>query len=271
MARRLLLVCGILASVAYVIADLLSALRYPGIHSFTFQSISELSAIGAPTRSIVVPLLTAHSVLALAFGVGVWRSAGEDHRLRRAGRLLIALGIVDVIVAPFFPVHVRGADARVADTMHILVTIVTVALILLAIWFASNSFGTRFRAYSIATIVSLIVCGALAGLDGPKIAAHEPTPWLGVTERINIGGYCCGWRCWPCLSCDSLVVSVVARCGPRSPCSSFCLRGASPNCAPRGSTRLRIRSIQDDDRCRDNRCMSNRRVHFRLPATTFVS
>jgi hypothetical protein len=34
-----------------------------------------------------------------------------------------------------------------------------------------------------------LVFGVLAGMDGPRIAANLPTPWLGVWERINVFGY----------------------------------------------------------------------------------
>ena len=36
-------------------------------------------------------------------------------------------------------------------------------------------------------MVILIAFGALTGLDGPRIAANLPTPWVGIWERINIG------------------------------------------------------------------------------------
>jgi hypothetical membrane protein len=39
--------------------------------------------------------------------------------------------------------------------------------------------------YSVLMIA--FVGGVLAALQGPNLAAGQPTPWLGVTERINIG------------------------------------------------------------------------------------
>jgi hypothetical protein len=185
---RISLICGILSSLLYAGADVLAAIRYADYHSFTSQTISELTALGAPSRPLVLPLLTAHGLLALAFGVGVWGSAGQNSRLRLAGRVLIALGVVD-LAAPFFPIHVRGAEATLTDTMHIVLTTVTVVIILLVIGVGAAALGKWFRRYSIATILILFVFGALAGLDGARIAAQEPTPWVGVTERINIGGY----------------------------------------------------------------------------------
>jgi amino acid transporter len=75
------------------------------------------------------------------------------------------------------------------DTMHIVLTVVTVLLILLIIGFGATASGKRFRSYSISTILILIVCGVWAFSDGPRIAANLPTPWVGVRERINIYGY----------------------------------------------------------------------------------
>jgi hypothetical protein len=66
---------------------------------------------------------------------------------------------------------------------------VTVLSILPAVGFGAAANGKWFRLYSIGTIVALIAGGALAWLDATRVAADLPTPWLGVTERINIYGY----------------------------------------------------------------------------------
>jgi len=58
-----------------------------------------------------------------------------------------------------------------------------------SIGFAAAALGKRFRLYSIATILIMLVFGALTGLDAPRIAENLPTPWVGVWERINIAGY----------------------------------------------------------------------------------
>jgi hypothetical protein len=120
--------------------------------------------------------------------LGVRGAAGQKRALRIAGVLLIGLGVID-LVAPFFPMHLRGAGFTLTDTMHIMLTVVTVLLILLIIGFGAVADGKRFRLYSIATILILFVCGTWAFSDGPRIAANLPTPWVGVRERINIYGY----------------------------------------------------------------------------------
>ena len=55
--------------------------------------------------------------------------------------------------------------------------------------FSAWAFGTRFRLYALATLAVVVVFGIIAGSQGGAIGANEPTPWHGVYERINIGGY----------------------------------------------------------------------------------
>jgi len=191
MARKVLLGCGILSSLLYVAANILGSRRWRD-YSVTSQTVSELSAIGAPSRPLVIPILTAHGALVIPFGLGVMESAGRKRALRVTGALLVGLGASD-LPAPLFPMHRREALARGersrTDTMHIIVTSVNSLMILLAIGFGSTAFGKRFRLYSIGTILVLIVTGGLTGTQAPRVEANLPTPWAGVTERISIGGY----------------------------------------------------------------------------------
>jgi hypothetical protein len=191
MGRKVLLGCGILSSLLYVAANVLGARRWRG-YSLTSHTVSELSAIGAPSRPVVIPLLTTHGALVIPFGLGVWESAGRRRALRVTGALLVGLGASD-LPAPFFPMHRREALARGegsrTDTMHIILTSVNSLLILLAIGFASTAFGKRFRLYSIATILVLVVTGGLTATQASRVEANLPTPWAGVTERMSIGGY----------------------------------------------------------------------------------
>jgi hypothetical protein len=64
MRRKALLGCGILSSLLYVGANVLGARRWRG-YSLTSYTVSELSAIGAPSRRLVIPLLTAHGALVI--------------------------------------------------------------------------------------------------------------------------------------------------------------------------------------------------------------
>jgi hypothetical protein len=189
MLRRALLVGGILSSLLYVAMTVLVAMQWEG-YSSASQTISELSAIGAPTRSLWAVPGAIYTLLVIAFGFGVWMSAGRIRALRIAGALILAYGALGVLW-PFAPMHLREALAAgggtLSDTMHLVLASVTVLLMLLAISFAAAAFGTRFRLYSIATLVVLAAFGALTFLDAPRIAANLSTPWIGVWERINVG------------------------------------------------------------------------------------
>jgi hypothetical protein len=185
MARQALLLCGILSSLLYVGMNIFVPMLDAG-YSSASQSVSELSAIGAPTRALWVPLGLVYTLLVAAFGWGVRASAGPNRPLRLVGGLLIAYGIIGVF---WPPMHLRGTEATLTDTLHIVWTFVTVILMMLTIGFGAAALGTGFRRYSIATLVILVAFGMLTGFDGPRIAANLPTPWIGVWERINIGTF----------------------------------------------------------------------------------
>ena len=79
-----------------------------------------------------------------------------------------------------------AGGGTLSDTLHVVLGGVTVFLMFLAIGFGAAAFGKRFRLYSIATIVVLLVFGGLTFLEAPRLQANLPTPWIGLWERINI-------------------------------------------------------------------------------------
>jgi hypothetical protein len=180
--RIILVLCGVVSSLAYIGADIAAAMSWDS-YSYINQSISELFAIGSPVKWIFA--LIPYSPLVIAFGLGVWWSAGRRRALRISGILLACYGIVSQ-AGSNFPMHLRGAAGSLTDIMHIVMTAVLVLLIVLFIGFGANAAGKWFRFYSIGTIGTLLVFGALAGMQGPQIAANLPTPWLGILERVNV-------------------------------------------------------------------------------------
>jgi hypothetical protein len=106
--------------------------------------------------------------------------------MRVVGGLMVVHGGMS---AYWPPMHVRGAEFTLTDTMHIIWAMVTGLLMMLAIGFGAVAFDKRFRRYSIATMTILVVFGTLTGMDGPRIAANLPTPWVGVWQRINIAAF----------------------------------------------------------------------------------
>jgi hypothetical protein len=189
MLRRALLACGILSSLVYVAMTVLVARQWPEYSSFS-QTISELSAIDAPTRSAWAVPGGVYTLLVTLFGWGVVRSAGPNRPLRAAGALILVYGALGVLwpLAPMHQRHVLAAGGGTAsDTMHLTLAGLTVSLMLVAMSLGAAALDRRFRIYSIVSLIVLGMCGALTFLDSPHLARNEPTPWIGLWERINIG------------------------------------------------------------------------------------
>jgi Protein of unknown function (DUF998) len=152
MARKVLLACGLAASLLYLAMNVFVPMQWDTYSSFS-QTISELSAIGAPTRPLWLPLGILYTLLVAAFGVGVWKSAHRNRSLRVLGGLFVASGLIGL---GWLPMHQRAVlaagGATITDTMHIVWSVVTVALMMFEMGFAAAAFGDRFRRYSIATI-----------------------------------------------------------------------------------------------------------------------
>jgi hypothetical protein len=185
MLRKVLLVCGILSSLTYVMMNVFVPVQWEG-YSLASQTVSELSAIGAPTRQLWILLAVPYTLLTAAFGLGVWLSAGRSNPLRVIGGLIITQAVIGIF---WPPMHLRGTEFTLTDTLHIVFAVTTVLIFMLEIGFGAAALGKRFRLYSIATMMVFVVFGTLTGLDGPRVAANLPTPWLGVWERINIGAF----------------------------------------------------------------------------------
>jgi hypothetical protein len=185
--RKPLLACGIAASLLYGVMMLI--IRYAG-YSPMSQTVSELSAWGVSTRPLWMVLGSLYDALMIAFALGIWASAGGRRSLRIVGGLLLAYGLLG-LAWPFASMHQRevlaAGGGTLADTGHLVLGGITVALMFAAMAFGAAAFGMRFRIYSIVTIVILLAFGALTTADASRVAANLPTPWVGLWERINIG------------------------------------------------------------------------------------
>ena len=89
MVRKILLGCGVVSSVLYIVTDLLGTLRYQG-YSNVDQEFSDLTAQGAPTRPLMVALNgIPYTLLVAAFARGVWTTAGPKWAARITGAMLL--------------------------------------------------------------------------------------------------------------------------------------------------------------------------------------
>jgi len=87
--RKVLLGCGAISSGLYLMAIAVVAARWhAGYHNFTSQMVSELLAVGAPTRPLLIGLLTPYNLLVAAFAAGVWASANGRRSMRVTAAVL---------------------------------------------------------------------------------------------------------------------------------------------------------------------------------------
>jgi hypothetical protein len=190
MVRKILLGCGIASSVLYVASDILVSWWDPN-YSYRDQSFSELLAPGSPTRPLLLVLNgIPYGVLVVAFGVGVWASAGRRRAGLITGALLVGYAVIGAVGGVFLSAPTRevmeAGKETWRNTMHIPTTAVMILCILLAIGFGSTLLGRRFRYFSYATILAILTFGVLAGLQADRVEANQPTPWLGIVERGNV-------------------------------------------------------------------------------------
>jgi hypothetical protein len=192
---RVLLGCGIAYPVAYAVAnDVVAASRYPGYRRMD-QAISELSAIGAPTRRFLTAMLPVFTVLQVAYGIGVWNCGQGRRSLRAVAGVLVAGGITTVAWLPY-PMSSRQdiAAGRGAanDVGHLVLSGITITETLGLFGAGSAAFGTRFRRYSLASAAVVMVSGALTSVQAAKIPTGEPTPRMGLYERASVAA----WLLW---------------------------------------------------------------------------
>lgn len=186
-SHHVLLLCGIAASVLYVVMNIVIPMLWPE-YSLLSHTVSELSAINAPTRMIWVPLGVIYALLMVAFGVGVATAAGAKRSQKITGYLLVIYGAVSIYWPPMHQRVVLASDGEtLTDTLHLIWAGVTVLLMVVTMCCGAAAFGTRFRWYSFLTILFLFVFGMVTSMGAGDVAANLPTPWIGIWERINIG------------------------------------------------------------------------------------
>jgi uncharacterized protein DUF998 len=190
--RKVLLGCGVLSSILYVGAEMYAWTQYPG-YSPISQGFSELLAEGAPTRPFMVAVAGApYNLLVAALGVGVWMSAGRSAMARITGALLLLYALLSYLGGTVFQMDTRDVEGSLRTMVHERATAVMVISMLLAMGAGAFVHGTRFRIYSLATLLIVIVFAGVTFQQVTLLAAHEPALYLGLIERVNIYA----WMLW---------------------------------------------------------------------------
>lgn len=189
MVRNALLSCGILSMLWYVAINIIVPMQYPG-YDIASQTVSELSAIDAPTRPFWFVLCIFYSLLLIAFGLGILLSANGNRKLLVVAAVVIFDGVIGFYWPPMHRREIIAAGGgTITDTLHLVWAFVHLALMLLMIGFGASALGKSFRIFSAAIVLTFIVFGILTTIESRGIEANLPTPHVGIWERINIGAY----------------------------------------------------------------------------------
>ena len=155
--KKILLTCGILAPLLFIGMNIFIPMLYEGYNSAS-QAVSELSAIGAPTRPLWTVLGTIYTLLITAFGAGILKSAGKNRLLRNLGILMMASGIIGLAWTPMHQREVIDAGGGTfTDTWHLVMSGITLLMMMLLIGFGAAALGKPFRLYSVITIIIFII------------------------------------------------------------------------------------------------------------------
>ena len=96
----------------------------------------------------------------------------------------LALNTVDALLLwNFFPMHMRGAEPTFTDTMHGLLAIDPFVLATTVL--GAITIPGRFRVYTVATIAFTTLLAIVSLSSITAFLAHQPTPWMGATERAS--------------------------------------------------------------------------------------
>lgn len=80
-----------------------------------------------------------------------------------------------------------AGGATFSDTLHfVLVGVAGIFVVEAA--FAVAALGKRLAIFTIATALATLVFGFITSRYAPEVQANEPTPWVGIYERVSAYG-----------------------------------------------------------------------------------
>jgi hypothetical protein len=100
--------------------------------------------------------------------------------------MMVGNAVNGLVLSNLFPMHMRGVEPTLTDTMHAILT--SNPFVLLTVGLGVAAFRNWFRIYSIWTILIIFVPATMAFSYIPQLVTNQPTPWLGLTQRISIYG-----------------------------------------------------------------------------------
>lgn len=178
----LVLVCGVLAVIFYLLHDIIGAANYPE-YRWMEQAVSDLTATDAPSFAVASGYVTVYKIFTCICCTCLSILVRNERKSLRIGIYLFAVmqGISAVGYA-LFPLTGSGYDGSVQSFIHVYVLTALVVPLSIAslILIAIGSFKGKHRLLGILAIVALVAMffGVVGSQNGPK-------EYFGVMERFS--------------------------------------------------------------------------------------
>ncbi|PCI85854.1 MAG: hypothetical protein COB24_11760 [Hyphomicrobiales bacterium] len=182
------LLSGMISAITYLLHVVVGGVLWGG-YSHMEQSISDLTSIGAPNKTLLSVMTNMYGILALIFAVVLYRLIKQhDSKLLRIGLLLlVVMEAVSFVGYMLFPLESSGIEQfSFQNVMHIIVTIIVVVTtisftFLLGIGFLRIQRMKKLGLYILISGIIITISGVSTGF----VIANE-LPIIGLVERVNI-------------------------------------------------------------------------------------
>lgn len=190
--RKIFFLCGVFSPLVYILMIIIGGAMRPD-YSHIYHAVSELIEVGAPNKWLMDIFLTVSDILGLLFSIGVLLFVKESYQNRRRGMIaaycLIAVSILGLLTALFFPMDPRHATLTFSGMMHLIIVSVLAVLsvltpVLLAGWLKKQTDYARFGTYSYISAILILVAGGIAAAS-----AVVESPLMGLAERLTVIAY----------------------------------------------------------------------------------
>ncbi len=184
--RQALLWCGIVAPLLHMATDQFVGRLLHG-YSFAAQSMSELSASGAPTRKLFVALTIPATVLMVAFGVGVWRTGGQPVLPRIVAGLMMGNAVLGLTATVFFPT--RFGERPAFGSAGVIIMFLSVVCFVLAMVFGAITYGGWLRIVSAGIPTAYVLLTVLRLGTAASGSPEGAGALMGIQERTMAYAY----------------------------------------------------------------------------------
>lgn len=157
-------------------------------YSHLQQPISDLTASGAPNKTLMSLITLIYGTLAIIFALSftVFESRKHHKFVFWGGISFIVLHIISISYG-LFPQDLPNAETTLLGIMHIVITALIIPFtiltpILIGLGFIKVPVWKTFGIYSIITGIMIILLGGASGYF-----FVEKLPYFGLIERLNIG------------------------------------------------------------------------------------